>query len=104
VNDAGPYAPDNWRLPFFRRGLAPPRPATEAEGKALGLADDVEGFYEAQFRHHGRFSARVQSTLERHAHEIREWLRTRPAGTTLTEADLAWLGGRWTRILQETEP
>lgn len=100
-NDAGPYATDNWRLPFFRHGLATPRHPTEAEAKALGLADDTEGFYAAQFAHHGAPPKHVAEVLDRHARELRVWLADRPAGITLVEDELAWLGQQWVMILKE---
>lgn len=103
-NDAGPYAADNWRLPFFRRGLTTPRNPTAAEAKALGLADDTEGFYAAQFAHHGAPPARLAGVLERQARELRAWLAGRPAGTTLGEAELSWLSQQWATILKEAEP
>lgn len=104
ANDAGPYAPDNWRLPFFRHGLAIPRTPTDAEAKALGLGDDTEGFYAAQFAHHGAPRDRVADALGHYTREILEWLAARPAGTALTEDELEWLGTRWDRILKEMEP
>lgn len=104
ANDAGPYAPDNWKLPFFRHGLTTPRTPTETEAKALGLMDDTEGFYAAQFAHHGASHDRVAAVLERHARDIREWLIARPGGAVLTEDDLGWLGRRWDRVLKGMEP
>jgi len=104
ANDAGPYAPDNWRLPFFRHGLTTPRSPTEAEAKALGLADDTEGFYGAQFAHHGAARDRVTAALGHHTGEILDWLAALPGGTMLSEKDLKWLGAQWKRILEEAEP
>lgn len=103
-NPSGPLAADNWLLPFHRHGLVVSRPPTAEEAKALGLADDTEGFYEAQFAQRGVDLDRLRPLLTRTRARVLEWLSTRPRGTRIGEQDLAWLGARWRDLVGAGDP
>lgn len=85
-NPAGPFASDNWALPFVTAGLDPP-PALEPDAaRGLALARFAAFFAEQD--------GRDPAALERAGDAVRRWLGARADGP-LSAAELHWLARAW---------
>jgi hypothetical protein len=71
-NPAGPFATDNWALPYLRLGLEPPTdPPRAATAHALALAAGGVGYYEALVGAAGGEPARATPLLQAAAADVR---------------------------------
>lgn len=97
-NPAGPFAADNWTLPYVRLGFTPPPGAPTDAARALALATGGERYYTAQFAVAASLDARdaraLAAVAERHAGRVREWAESR-AGSEFAAPDVAWLVAAW---------
>jgi len=102
-NPAGLFATDNWSLPFARLGLELPDTLDDAPARALALAAPggeayVIALRRALDRPDSAQASQLGFEVARTAAALREWLSTRPAGSTLGEQDLAVLTEAWERL------
>lgn len=108
-NPDGPFATDNWALPFARLGLArPSQPPSPEAAHALGLAAAGESYYLAVLTperdRNAPRRADIASLLGTAAIDIREVLRTQPLDVAMAAAAARWraarsdiraIGGTW---------
>lgn len=106
-NPAGPFAAENWALPYVRLGLAPPREAAAATmlaAQALTLATGRADFSEVAMRLGVRpDSARVEALvrlLSASSDSVIEWRRRRVSTDSLSAIEAAWLTGLWNRLAE----
>jgi len=104
ANPAGPFASDNWALPFVRLGLAPPAGAPQAAARALALASGGAPFYVEQLATTTELTAaaarRIESILTAAANTVTGWLASRP-DQPLDPAEIEWLARLWTEAWSE---
>ncbi|HVH09504.1 MAG TPA: hypothetical protein VM736_06885 [Gemmatimonadales bacterium] len=106
-NPAGPFAAENWALPYVRLGLAPPREASAAAtlaAQALALGSGPADFSEVAVRlgvrpDSGRVVALVQ-LLSASRDSVIEWRRRRVSTDSVSATETAWLTGVWTRLAE----
>jgi hypothetical protein len=101
-NPAGPFAAENWALPFLRIGLTPPVELPAAGARALALGTGALPYFLAQFRSHARPDSIAETTaatlFAAYADSIANWRARRGDASTLAPAELAWLAGLWERL------
>ncbi|MCI0433215.1 MAG: hypothetical protein L0271_06150 [Gemmatimonadetes bacterium] len=107
-NPDGPFAQNNWLLPFARLGLIADTTVTPAAGKALSVAASEPSYYPALFAAAAPLShdedAAVRRAVEDARARVASWLdRVRAAGQTVTPSDLHQLETVWTRFWAELE-
>ena len=94
-NPAGPFATDNWALPFARLGLPAPVVAPSAEvAHGLALAAGGEPYYLRVIAMRDTshvVTPDVQEQLERAAVEIREVLKQEPLEQALVRVGEIWV-------------
>jgi hypothetical protein len=89
-NPAGPFAADNWALPWLRIGATAPPDASPDAGRALSLVNVGEAYYAALI-------ARLGQPDEAETRAIAQALATRRANVA------AWLSGRPPRPYDGTD-
>jgi hypothetical protein len=100
ANPDGPYAPDNWALPFARLGLAVPVGIDPDAGRALSLAVGGDAYLRGVLTDAGltdASTARRAGTAVAAARARVEALaaRARAAGGVMRPGDVAALRGEW---------
>ena len=101
-NPDGPFAPDNWSLPYTRLGLPPPDAAPPSAAKAVSLAT-AEGrtFFASRVRlATGRPVPDVERVLLAHGERIRALL-PKPGAPGLAGADIRWLEESWHAVVSD---
>lgn len=114
-NPDGPFAAENWALPFVRLGLVPSGVASRRAARALGLAQGGDGFLARQLRIAADLpaadAAAVAAVAREYADRVAAWALPR-RGTSLDAGELAWLESAWrgcgrdaiAAVSQETVP
>ena len=97
-NPAGPWAADNWALPFLRAGLPPPAGAGAVDGRAMSLVSGGDRYFIALFEAKAggsrADSAMIREAVSAAARSVRAFVeghRSRP----VTADDLAALRAIW---------
>src|SRR5260370_33702977 len=97
-NPEGFFAADNWAIPFFRLGLAPPRAGGAQAGKALSLLSGGDGYLARAVPASVAPPAIDTETLRAATASAREGaqagVRAR-SGPALSDADLTALAAAW---------
>jgi hypothetical protein len=97
-NPEGLFAADNWAIPFFRLGLAPPRAGGAQAGKALSLLSGGDG-YLARAVPAAVGPAVIDMEMLRaaiaHARESAQAVVRARSGPALSDAELAALATAW---------
>jgi hypothetical protein len=103
-NPAGPWAADNWSLPFVRAGVRPQRSA-DAAAHALALAADSGHYYFGVLAAVGKLDAGKQAQLRSLLDGAAEQVRAIPliGRTDLTGAEVERLGAIWRDLGIKTE-
>jgi hypothetical protein len=93
-NPDGPFAAENWTLPWLRAGLVPPAGAPRDAARAVALAAGGDAFYAAQLRVAAGLDGADADAAARvtadHGRRVVEWAgqrQGRPPGA----ADIEWL-------------
>jgi hypothetical protein len=99
-NPAGPFAPDNWAVPYARLGLAAPADAPAEAAMMLSLAGSGATHVAATLRTVVREVATeaelaaLERVVETHRRRVDDWLR-HAAHRELGADDVAWLTSGW---------
>jgi hypothetical protein len=97
-NPAGPFAADNWALPFARAGVPVPHHVTPAAGRAVSLAAGYAPFFRAAIARAAapppEALARIESAIDARARAIGARLAERPTAAP----DVAALEAEWARL------
>lgn len=100
-NPDGPFAPDNWSLPYTRLGLAPPQ-VTPRSAKAVSLATpEGRSFVASRVR---LATADAVPDVDRELLAAGARIRARltePSAAQLTDADIRWLEESWQRVVRD---
>ena len=112
-NPAGPFASDNWALPFARQGLVPGARIPATAARALSLVSGGDRYHRQLFTALGRPSppevAVAEGVLAEARGRVVAWLREREDGGAPVSADELrllsnlWVDA-WTRIERSVRP
>ena len=101
ANPAGPFATDNWALPFLRVGVAPPAPMSKRAAQAISLAT-AGGYWSRLFDAVGQLNDKesdaVMEVIDRQRDSVQGWLEARPKGPALSPGDVVRLEGFWSAL------
>ncbi len=104
-NPDGPFAKENWALPFARLGLEPPHEPPVSAARALTLVTHRE-YYTTLLNRLPVLTERdrehVRALLDEHARRA-ELIVTRRAGARLDDAGMHELIGQWEQLWMEAE-
>lgn len=104
-NPAGPFAKENWALPFARAGFAPPTREERQAGRALSLATHAE-YYKSLL---DRFQAlgadersSVAALVQEYGRRVENFVVAQQ-GAALDDENLAQLAGWWSELWNRAE-
>ncbi len=104
-NPAGVFAQNNWTLPFYRTGMAPPKHVTPQQAKALHLVSGGEAYYlrliETARPLQDSHRASVARVLRKHAQEVRDLLGRQEPRAVPTESFTAQLESIWLELWRD---
>jgi hypothetical protein len=92
-NPAGPFAAENWALPYVRMGIAPPRATSqtaELAAKALALGSGGGRLWPDSTR-----APALAQVVSAFADRVIEWRRRRVGADSLSSAEAESLAGLW---------
>jgi hypothetical protein len=105
-NPAGPFASDNWALPFVRVGMAVPEHCALPAAKALALLTGGDVYLTATLRAVGQpdsaDAATMQGIIAGYRQRAAMW-RSSTAGRAPREQDLSDLADLWARMWGEIQ-
>jgi hypothetical protein len=105
-NPAGPWAADNWALPFARAGMPVTTDVGADAGRAMSLGNGGDAYYAALFEREAAQtaddSAATRDGVARAREQVLAWIRAN-AGRTASEAELAELRAIWRGLLPALE-
>ncbi len=102
-NPAGPFAADNWALPFARLGYPPPATSEPDAAKALSLLSGGDAYYTERVRtlfdRDADPSAAIDDAIQEARDSALRWTTEHPFDSELTESDLHELAAVWQTLL-----
>jgi hypothetical protein len=101
-NPAGPFATDNWALPFVRLGLAVPDPLPLDAARALSLARGGERYFLELMELNGdpRVAARAEMAFAAARADVAAIIEPITQASALSRATLRDLDSAWGRLVQ----
>jgi hypothetical protein len=101
-NPAGPFATDNWALPFARLGVAVAQPIRPRAARAASLLSGSATYYARLFTSVGKLDDRESTSLsdivERHRGIVQQWWGARTSADSLSDNELAQLESLWLQL------
>lgn len=103
-NPAGPFAADNWALPFLRLGLTPPADPDRTVARGLSLLAGGALFFTEQLGSvadlGGPALRRARGRFEQGAAELARWWSRRATRKELSENDARDVQLRWNTVVE----
>jgi hypothetical protein len=100
-NPAGPFAADNWALPFARLGYAPPAALAPDAARALSLLSGGDVYYRERIHALLDQKADPSPAIVEARVRVARWAADHPPGCELGESDLAGLAAVWQSLIDD---